>query len=111
MVRFEVRGSRFAVGYEERGIPQGLKPSFGGGAGRAKPEGLAYLEATTRAKANTGILRCAQNDNAERRKGIPFGNDKQKERKQIPFGNDKQKERKRIPFGNDKRDNTRDDLA
>jgi hypothetical protein len=50
MGRFEVPGSGF------KNIPQGLKPFRVAGA-RAKAEALAYLE------ANTGILRCAQNDN------------------------------------------------
>jgi hypothetical protein len=31
----------------EEGIPQGLKPLFCGANERAKPEGLAYLEAAT----------------------------------------------------------------
>jgi hypothetical protein len=35
-------------GHMEESIPQGLKPLFFLGVGRAKPEGLAYLEACSR---------------------------------------------------------------
>jgi hypothetical protein len=35
-------------GHAEESIPQGLKPLFSWGVGRAKPEGLAYLEACSR---------------------------------------------------------------
>ena len=44
----------FGVGWES--IPQGLKPSTSEGVGRAKPEGLAYLEAggNARAEARAG---------------------------------------------------------
>jgi hypothetical protein len=43
-------GVRFlaAGGHTEESIPQGLKPRFMAGSERAKPEGLAYLEATAK---------------------------------------------------------------
>jgi hypothetical protein len=39
------------IAIEEEGIPQGLKPLSCSGLERAKPEGLAYLEAKAKAEA------------------------------------------------------------
>ena len=47
-------------------------------------DGEEQAEAKAKARANAGVLRCAQNDKQRQKQ-----NDKQRQ-KQIPFGNDKQ---------------------
>jgi hypothetical protein len=43
----------------EKGLPQGLKPLFRGASERAKPEGLAYLEATAEIRESPVSLEVA----------------------------------------------------
>ena len=47
---------------------------------RAKPEGLAYLEATAGAKARARAKAKARSKQGQNKKQIPCGNDKRKER-------------------------------
>ena len=57
-------GSILQGGGKGKDIPQGLKPCFCGKTERAKPEGLAYLEATATAKAAKQSARKSREANA-----------------------------------------------
>ena len=68
------------LGRGSEGRPQGLKPLSFFGSMRAKPEGLAYLEATAGAKARARAKAKARSKQGQSKKQIPCGNDKRKER-------------------------------